>query len=80
MLNDNVDEVKQRGKKSVIRLIRQQEAGRRHGREQLEDFGTCARRRTLKIGSDIIQDDKQSRINCFQIPFTRRDQALNRLI
>lgn len=64
----------------MVSLIRQQEAGRGHGREQLEDFGTCARRRTLKMRSDIAEDDEQSRIHGFQIPFAGRDQAVNRLI
>ena len=38
VLEDNVDEVKQRGKKSVVGLVRQQEAGRRHRREKLNDL------------------------------------------
>ena len=38
VLDNNVDEVKQRCKKSMVGFIRQQEAGRRHGSKKLNDF------------------------------------------
>lgn len=38
VLEDDVNEVKQRCKKSMIGFVRQQEAGRGHRREKLNDL------------------------------------------
>ena len=77
VLENDVDEVKQRGKESVIGFVCQQKAGSRHRREKLNDLRAGARRNVLDIGSNVIEDDKKRRIHSIQIPLAGCHQRVN---
>lgn len=77
VLEDNVDKVKQRCKKSVVGFVRQQEAGCRHGREKLNDLRAGARRNAFDVGSNVVEDDQKRRIHSVQIPLAGCHQCVN---
>lgn len=79
VLENNVDEVKQRCKKSMVGFVRQQEAGRRHGREKLNDFRAGTRRDVFNIWSKVVEDDQQRRIHSIQISLAGCHQRVNGL-
>ena len=79
VLDDDVDEVKQRSKKGVVCFVCQQEAGSRHGGEELNDLRTRARRRMLDVWGDVAQNDQESGVHCIQISFACCDQSVDRL-
>lgn len=79
VLENNVDEIKQRCKKGMVGFVRQQEAGRRHGREKLNDFRAGTRRDVFNIGSKVVEDDQQRRIHSIQISLAGCHQRVNGL-
>lgn len=77
VLENNVDEVEQRCKKSMVGFVRQQEAGRRHGREKLNDLRAGTRRDVFNIGSKVVEYDQQRRIHSIQISLAGCHQRVN---
>ena len=67
MLDNSVDRFEKRLEQGVICFIRQQKARRGHRGEQLEEFRASHGRQMLGIGSYIVDNSEQRRIDCVQL-------------
>jgi hypothetical protein len=64
----------------MVCLIRQQEAGRGHRREELNDLRTSARGNSFNVRGNVVEDDQKSRIYSVQVAFAGSKQSVDRLL
>lgn len=64
----------------MIGVVCEQETGRGHGREQLQDLGACRWRHVFHIRGEVVHDGQQRRIDCSERAFAGRDQSVDGLL
>tara|TARA_R110002060_G_scaffold37074_8_gene48093 strand:+ start:1135 stop:1347 length:213 start_codon:yes stop_codon:yes gene_type:complete len=58
VLNNSIHALEQRLEQIMVALVRQQKAGRRHGREELKKFRRSRCTQIFQVCSDVVDDGK----------------------